>query len=489
MKKTFLILLMLLTVLVVFVLIRTFTFSSKQLQVAPLESVDVSDASIVRFSKAIQISTVSRENPLELDSAAFSRFSVLLKDAFPLVDSLLEHQVYNQYSHVYKWQGSNPKLSPALLMGHLDVVPVAKEEVSEWKYLPFSGKVVDGQIWGRGTIDDKVSVMGLMEAAEMLLAEGYQPERTIYFAFGHDEENSGNYGAQVIAAAFERQGIRFAFALDEGYSIIEDLIPGMTQPVALIGLAEKGYTTLRLSTVIKGGHSSMPERETAIDLLSQAINNVRAYQFPARLSGPMAAFAEYLGPEMPFVNRMAFANKGLFKPLIVSSYEKKASGNALLRTTVAPTILSAGEKQNVIPRKAEAIINFRIVPGETRQSVLDQVRSLVNDDRIVVEEVSHGTDPSSVSSVEGDGFQIINQTIREIFPGTLVAPNLVIAATDSRFYSKVTENTYRFAPFRLNPDNISTFHGINERIGVEEYKDAIRFYRQLIRNSGISQNG
>ena len=485
-KKLIVSVIIFITIVLTYVLFNTFTFTSKQLSVSPAPKVSVSDLVVDHFSQAIKIQTISGEDPEVIDSAEFRKFSKLMISSFPLIDSLLDKKTFNEFSFLYEWPGKNKELKPVLLMGHLDVVPVSPNEIDNWQQPPFSGKVIDGQIWGRGTIDDKISVFGILEAVEMLLSEGYQPERTIFLAFGHDEENLGKYGAEAIAKYLKQQKIRFEYVLDEGYSIVEDMIPGMTIPVALIGIAEKGFTSLKLSVEVEGGHSSMPKTETAIDVLGNAIYNLKQNKFPARLSGPMNEFADYLGPEMPFVNKMAFANRSLFKSLIVSSYEKSASGNALLRTTIAPTIFRAGLKENVIPQYAEAIVNFRIIPGETGNSVKERVEQVISDERVTVEFYGNGSNPSEVSATNAIGFNQINKTIKEVYPEVLVAPNLVIALTDSRYYKDVADQIYRFAPIRLNPDNISTFHGVNERIGVEQYKNAIRFYRQLIINSGLN---
>lgn len=481
-KKIIAVILFLLLIAVAFILYNTFSSVSKQIEVASIPEIALDDEVVKRFSQAIRLKTISKEDPSAIDSTEFKKFSELLVKSFPLTDSLLEKKVFNEFSFLYKWQGSNSQLKPALMMGHLDVVPVDDVEIESWQQPPFSGNVVDGQIWGRGTIDDKVNVFGTLEAVELLLKEGFRPERTIYLAFGHDEENLGVYGARTIASYLKNNGVQLEFVLDEGYSIVEDMIPGMTLPVALIGIAEKGYTSLKLTVNIEGGHSSMPKPETAIDVLAKAVSHIRKSKFPAILSGPMSEFADFIGPEMPFINRMAFANRTIFKPLIVSSYEQSTSGNALMRTTVAPTIFRAGQKENVIPQQAEAIINLRIIPGETMQSVKDKISKIVNDDRVVISLHGNGNNPSAISGTDTKGFEIIHKSIREVFPKTLVAPNLVIAATDSRYFKDVSDHIYRFAPIRLNPDNISTFHGVNEHISIVQYKDAIRFYRQVILN-------
>ena len=482
MKIFFKLLGLLLLLFISYVLIKTITFRSGQLEVEPIIKIEIPDEVITSFTKALRIKTISHEDPALFDSSAFEAFNQLLTTEFPLVDSLLEKRLFNHYSHLYTWKGSDPSLEPIVLMAHVDVVPIASPD--KWDEDPFGGVVKDGIIWGRGTIDVKFAVMGIMQSIEMLLAEGYQPKRTFYLAFGHDEEVGGELGAVVMAKYLEEQGVKAAFVLDEGYAITQKLIPGVEPDVAFIGIAEKGSTSIQLIVEKEGGHSSRPDKETAIDIMSNAIAKLKANPLEARITTAMHGFMDMVGPEMGFVNRMGFANRRLFKKLIVSTYENASgAGNALLRTTTAPTIFEAGIKENVIPFRARAIVNFRIIPGQTAEDVMAHVNEVIDDERVKASFYGFNTDPSPVSPTDTDGYEIINRTIRENFPEALTAPNLVIAATDSRHYTGVSPNVYRFVPYHINEGNIQTFHGINERIPVKDYKNAIRFYRQLVLNS------
>ena len=268
-KRILLRLILLVLVAAVFILFRTFSTESKQLaELAPLPT-DIRPGSLERFSQALQIKTVSPESKADFDSIQFQEFNRFLADSYPLIDSLLAHQTFNGFSHLYTWQGSNPDLKPAVLMGHLDVVPVIEENLKYWKENPFGGHVVQDTVWGRGAIDDKVSVIALMEAVEWLLEKDFEPERTYFIALGHDEEIGGLQGARIIAQHLENQGVEAEFVLDEGGSITRDMIPGLSTDAALVGIAEKGFATLYLSLELEGGHSSMPEKETAIDLLEK----------------------------------------------------------------------------------------------------------------------------------------------------------------------------------------------------------------------------
>lgn len=482
MKKALLVLLAAMVLIVAYVLFNTFTTGSIQLKVEPIAKVEVPAEAIERFQQALRIKTISNESIDEFDSAAFKHFNRFLTERFPLADSLLQHLYFNEFSHLYKWKGKNEKLKPIILMGHLDVVPIASPE--KWSVDPFGGEIKDDIIWGRGTIDDKFTVVGLLEAATLLLEEGFEPERTIYFAFGHDEEVGGEFGAVRMAEYLKAQGIEAEFILDEGYAIVQQLIPGIEKDVAMIGVAEKGITSIELQVDMVGGHSSRPASETAIDVLAKAISKLKAKPLPAKITEPMEGFMDALGPEMSFINRMAFTNRRLFKPVILSIYEGSGgSGNALIRTTTAPTIFEAGIKENVIPTMARAIVNFRIIPGETAEDVKTHVVETIDDERVKVAFYGFNNDPSPVSPTDVKAYELLNKTIKEIYPGVLSAPNLVIGATDARHYTAISTNIYRFVPYHINEQNVDSFHGIDEHIPVEDYKDAIRFYRQLILNS------
>lgn len=466
------------------VCVKTLTFNSRQIITSPAEVINIDDAVIQRLAEVTRIPTVSY--PERIDTTAFLAFRNYLANRFPLVDSLLEKTTVNEYSLVYKWAGKNPRLEPILLLGHIDVVPVEKESWGEWTQPPYSGAISDGYIWGRGTLDDKVSILGALEAFDLLLRENYQPERSIYLACGHDEEIGGNNGAKAIARRFAQQGIQFEYVIDEGMLIINDALPGLSQPVALIGTAEKGYTTLQMTVnLADGGHSSMPPPETAIGLLSKAVNRLEQHPFPAKIDGPTQLLFDYAGPEMSLPMKAVFANLWLTKGLIKKQLAANPSTNAVLRTTIAPTIIQGGIKENVLPTSASASINFRISPGETTQSVMEHVRKAIDDERISIHplDANFSNDPSPVSDVDAFGYKVIEKTAREVFPEVIAAPALVLAATDSRHYESVTKNTYRFMPIPLDKSETKRIHGIDERIEIEAYKNMIRFYRQLIKNS------
>ncbi len=482
-KKALLLLGIALLLFIGYLLINTYSFESKQIKVDPITAVQIDKSAIQNFSKALQIKTVSPENTADFDSVEFKKFNTFVSETYPLMDSLLEKKIFNSFSHLYHWQGTDTSLKPIVVMGHLDVVPVIEKNLPEWKVAPFGGVIENDTIWGRGAIDDKVGVIGIMEAVELLLRENYTPKRSYYFAFGHDEEIGGPNGAVSMANYLKERGVDAEFVIDEGGVIADGLVPDIIKEVALIGTAEKGYLTLNLAVKIEGGHSSMPGKETAIDVMANAIAKLKKNQLPAKITVPLEGFMDYLGPEMPFANKVVFANKGVLEPLILNLYEKSASGDALIRTTTSPTIFNSGIKDNIIPQRANATVNFRVLPETTIDDVITHVKNTIDDDRITITKGTTATEASNLSNTDSFGFKSLNKTILQLFPEVLVSPNLVVGATDSRHYKDISENIYRFSPIHLNDNTKKSFHGLNERLAVSDFYDAIQFYVQLIKNT------
>jgi len=466
------------------VAIRTVSFASRQIEVEPASLPPVPDAAVARLARAVQFPTVSTAEGV--DTAAFLALDSFLVQAFPLADSLLDHRRVNRFSHLYRWSGRKAGLEPILLMGHLDVVPVEEATRARWTQPPFSGQVVDGQIWGRGTLDDKGACLGILEAVEMLLREGFNPERTVYLAFGHDEEVSGLRGAKAIAEKLVEDGIQLAYVLDEGQVVLEDALPGLAAPLAMIGNSEKGYVTLELEAVLEeGGHSSMPPRETAVGVLAKGIERLQDHPLPANFKGPVGDMFRFVGPEMAFPFNAVFANQWLTQGLLEMQFRNDPAANAMIRTTTAPTMIQGGVKDNVLPTTATARVNFRILPGETTESVQKEVRRILRDERIHlrIPHPEQAQNPAPPSSTDAFGFHILHKTIREVFPAAVVAPALMIGMTDSRHYQSVCRDIYRFFPVQIDRQDLKSIHGIDEHISAANYKRAIQFYRQLIVNS------
>jgi carboxypeptidase PM20D1 len=485
MRSFFKLLALALMILFGVLLINTYRLPSKQMTgVKPTQSLSIADTVVEHLAQAIRFRTVSNADLSLIDSAQFEKFIAFLAKTYPLVHAQLHLERVNSYALLYSWKGKNPKLKPAMLMGHYDVVPVIQGTERLWKHKPFAGEIAAGFVYGRGTLDDKETVIGVLEAVEHLLREGFQPERSFYLAFGHDEEVSGLNGAKKVAALLKSRKVELEFVIDEGGSIQLDAIPGLNHPVALVGVAEKGYTTLTLTSSSEGGHSSMPPPRTSIGELATALDRLQKHPFPARLEGAVGYMQDYIGPELPFSGRMAMANRWLLKSAIIGMLAKSNAGNASVRTTIAPTILQAGVKDNVLPIEAMAKVNFRILPGDKVEDVITHAKKAIQNERIsVTSNQAADTNPSPISDTATLGFRLIHRSIKNCFPEVLVTPYLVIGATDARHYTQVCSSVYRFAPVRLNTEDLKRPHGTNERISVEDFKNVVRFYVELIRGS------
>ncbi|RZI91919.1 MAG: M20 family peptidase, partial [Rubrivivax sp.] len=295
-----------------------------------------------------------------------------------------------------------------------------------------------------------------------------------------DEEVSGLRGAKVMAALLQSRGVQLDWVLDEGLLVMEGVLAGLKAPAALVGVAEKGYGTFYLDLDTHPGHSSMPPQKTAIGMMSAALSRLEDKQLPAGIRGVAAEMFETLAPEMSPLNRVMLSNLWLTRPVVQKMLEKGASTNAMMRTTTALTIVEAGNKDNVLPGHAHAAVNFRVLPGESLASVEQHVHSTVANEAIKVTPYKGNAEPSPVSPTSAAGYQAINRTIREVFPDAIVAPGLMIAATDSRHFTAVSDNIYRFSPVRTGPDDLPRFHGTNERLSIKNYVEMIQFYHRLL---------
>jgi len=477
MKKFLLGLAALIALLVVIMVIRANTaFEDKQVEPATdIPDVELDEAAIVeRFAASLRIPTISHDDRTNFDAEAFTDFAEFLEGSFPLVHAQTERTVISDYSLVYHIAGSDPSLQPALFMGHMDVVPVDANTLERWTHPPFDGVVEDGVIWGRGALDNKLSVMSFLEATEALLRDGHKPTRSLYLAFGHDEEVGGKDGAQQIVKHFLSEGIEFEFVLDEGGLVTDGMLDFVDRPVAIIGVGEKGFVNLRLTVNAPGGHSSQPPPQTGLGIVSRAVVKVEDNPFPAKLTYLQLMF-EHVATYSSFTNRLALGNTWLLEPVLRSQLVKDKAAAATLRTTTAATMASGSSKSNILPTQAEALINFRIIPGETSDSVRDRVVELIDDERVeVTKEMIF--EPTPISPTDSMGYQTLASMIRGFDEDILVAPYLVQGGTDARFYHPVSKNIYRFIMVRATPEVVGIIHGIDERIAVDDYLMAIRFY-------------
>lgn len=446
--------------------------------VAPIE-IDEAGA-IERLSQAIGFRTITADTEASSTPPALADLQRFLNQSYPLVAKHLPVEVVAGHALLYTWRGRQPDLPPVILSAHQDVVPA--NDPSGWTHPPFAGEVADGSIWGRGALDDKSGLIGILEAVESLLARDLAPRRTIYLAFGDDEEGGAlDNGASAIARALAERGVANATVLDEGGWIYEE-IPGVTEHVALIGIAEKGYLSLQLSVAGAGGHSSIPPNETAIGILARAVDAVERHPMPARLDGGAAALFDTLAPEMSFGMKLLFANQWLTRPLILRELAKQPATNATIRTTTAPTMLRAGDKENVLPASATAVVNFRLLPGDSPGDVLTHVQAAIADARVTVTPYHQtGIDASPVSSATSHDFQAIGRAIRTVMPNVLVAPYLTLGATDGRRYQDVATNIYRFLPID-QPGATALLHAPDEHIEIPVYLKMIRTYGAIIQS-------
>lgn len=467
-------------------LLRTFQFGppAGELATDPLVAHWDERELAAGLAEAISFPTVSSARPETFDYAPFYAFQAYLQERFPLVFSRLALERIEPASLLFRWQGQNADATPILLLAHQDVVPVIPGTESEWSYPPYAGTVADGYIWGRGAVDDKASVLGILEAVERHLQEGFIPPRDIYFAFGHDEEVGGKRGAVVIARLLKERGVKLAFLLDEGGVIAKGLVPGVEQRVALIGPGEKGYVSLKLSARGLGGHSSMPPPQTAAGAIARAVHRLEQNPFPVDL-GYTVDFMRYLGDAQPFAQRFLFANEWLFSPLLERVLASDPSTNAGIRTTTAATMLAGSVRDNVLPITASAVVNFRILPGDTVASVVEYVESVIDDSDIDVSLYDDfGSNPSPVADTSSKGFQVLSEVVRQVSPQTLVAPRLVVAATDARHFNEVAINSFRFVGIELGKRELAGIHGTDERVSVASYAEAVKIYYALLARSG-----
>jgi carboxypeptidase PM20D1 len=434
-----------------------------------------------RLAHAIAFETVSYEAPEAFPQAAFDALHDWLASAYPRVHATLAREKVGRASLLYHWPGRDASLAPVLLAAHLDVVPAPEPET--WTHPPFAGVIADGHVWGRGALDDKAGVIATLEALEGLLADGFTPERALFVAFGHDEEVGGEAGAGAITQRLAERGVRPWFSLDEGMAIAESGTTSFTNaPLALIGVAEKGFLTLRLTARGAGGHSSVPPPSTAIGRLSRAIVRLEERPLEARTQGVVAEMLRALAPHTSGIRRLVLAWPGLFGPLIESQLASEPSTNAMVRTTTAVTMIDGGVKANVLPREAAARVNFRLLPGDSSESVVAHVREAIDDPEIEIS-VESANEASPVADSRSEAFALLASVIREAAPDTVVAPALVVGGTDTRHYATVAENGFRFLPIRFHVEDLERMHGRDERLSVENLRFAIEFYERLIRRA------
>jgi carboxypeptidase PM20D1 len=449
-------------------------------EVPPVASIEVARhlADAVRF-KTVSYSAHAHEAEKNAELDAMRDW---IDQTYPNFKSVAPRDIMGK-SLLYTWKGANPDLPPILLMAHMDVVPVVPGTEVQWTHGPFSGDIADGFVWGRGSIDDKGSLICILEAAERLAAAGFVPARTVMFAFGQDEEVGGSTGAAHMANALAARGLHFAWVLDEGGTLQTEPYPGVHQTIAFVAVAEKGYLSLDLIAHGMGGHSSRPTSDLAIGRLAQAVTNVVHHPFASGLDDIQRRKLEIIAPYTPFGTRLVLGNLWLTGPIVVAQMNAAPDTAARLHTTISPTIIDGGIKDNVIPPVAHAVFNFRIHPRDTIASVTEHVRDAINDPKVDVRQMTETqAEASKVSDMEGDAYKFLVKEIQDSFGGVPVAPDTVTGATDSRHYLPIAAAVFRLDPFHFAPEDLGRVHGTNERLAVSDLGPGVAFYMRMLKD-------
>lgn len=435
------------------------------------------------LSRALQFATVSHQDSRQVDWPIFTAFEKYLEEAYPLVHQNLEKTVVNEHGLVFRWKGRKSEESEKsegneksiLLTAHYDVVPADSEG---WPYPPFSGEIHDEKIYGRGSFDDKGSLIAILEAVTSLLEEGFVPPCDITLAFGFDEEVGGALGAQKIAAWMETEGLYFDHVLDEGGAVADGSMMGIEKPVAVIGVAEKGNSSFVIHFEGEGGHSSTPPKETAVSTMARFIREVQSRPAKPRLTPTVKAMLKATAPFRPGIQRFILAHPDLFAPLLIKILQKNCQTAAMLRTTTSFTMAAGGVSHNVLPVKASCTVNLRILQGDSVTQVLQRFRDIgipFQVEAILQEE------PTAASQLEGPAMEHLRSSIASIFPEAVITPYLMVGGTDCRHYARVCRNAYRFEPARVSEKELSLMHGKGEYLSLKNLKTMIEFYETYIR--------
>jgi len=460
-------------------IIRTLRFKPEGAEKEKSEPVFVNtDAAASTLAEMIKCRTVSSRDKSEECEAEFLRFEKLLFELFPRVTETCEFEKPSDRSLLFRWRGKSDKL-PTVLMSHYDVVSV---EEDKWEKPAFGGIIENGVLWGRGTLDTKGTLNAILNAAETLISDGYVPERDIYFAFGGDEEING-HGAEDIVKLFTERGIEVGLVLDEGGAVVDNVFPGVKSPCALIGISEKGMLNVEYSVSGGGGHASSPSVKTPVNRLASACTDMQKNPFKFRLTKPAFKMLKTVGRHSTFFYRLIFANLWFFSP-VLNLLTRLTGGelNALMRTTTAFTVMEGSKGMNVIPPYARMISNHRIIPGETMESTLKTIRKTVRDEKVEIR-IIDGMQPSSISDTEGEAWRRVTEAVGATWQSAIVSPYLMLACSDSRHWSRVSDKVYRFSAMALSKEERGTIHGNNERIPLDTVAKACEFYIRLMRNS------
>lgn len=432
---------------------------------------------VSRFQSALRLKTTVG------NTAEFRRYRAFLKRSYPRMHRALKLERVSENTLLYRWKGSNSEARPILWLANYDVVGV-DERMTKWQHPPFAGHIDEDYLWGRGALDGKVLSLIMAESIEQLLRDGFKPSRTLYLAFTHDSETGSKAGAAELAKLLAKRDVRLEYALAPGGAIGEKIVPDTQAPVALIGVAEKGFLSLRLSVEQQGGPSSLPGRQSSISMLGQAVKRLEDSPFPARLTPTLRRMHDYVAESMPVSDRVGLANMWLFEPLVLRRLADDQATSSQVRTTTAVTMVRSGTEDTMLARSAEAVVNFRMIQGDSKADVIRRVQQVVADPRVTVEEYGDVfAEPSVPSSIQAPAFYALQRAFRQTYKQAITSPFLLSGISDGRFFTDVADNVYRATPLHMNAEDMRRIHGANERVRLADLPLAADFYMRLVRAS------
>ncbi len=458
------------------ILIRTAMFKPKEEEKKETEKVEFDRAAAVdALAQLVRCKTVSNADPEKEDDAEFEKLIGLIPVLYPHVAETCSMQRMPYRGLLFRWKGKGDG-KPSVLMAHYDVVAV---EDDKWTHPAFDAEIIDGVMWGRGTLDTKNTLNGVLSAAENLIKQGFQPQNDIYFAFSGGEEVNGP-GAKTIVSWFKERKIELEMVIDEGGAVVKDIFPGVSEACGLIGIAEKGMMNLRYTVNSTGGHASAPAPHTPVGIAARACAKVEAHPFPSHFTKPVLEMFDTLGRHSSFVYRMIFANLWCFKG-VLDMICKKSGGelNALVRTTVAFTQMNGSKQPNVIPPTVSMVSNLRLNPEDSVASAVEYIRKTVNDSSVELS-VEDNMEPSPISRTDCEGWKRISTAVADTW-GCLVAPYLMVQCSDSRHYGEISDRVYRFSAADMTEEELHSIHGNDEHIRVETAERSVEFYIRVIK--------
>ncbi len=466
--------------------VKAALFKPEKVEVPPMEDEKVD---LNRFRKnlsdAIKFKTIADKEAANTDWAVFDAFHDFLKERYPLMHEKLELTVIARGSLVFRWKGTRSDLDPIALLSHQDVVPISEGTLDDWKHDPFEG-VDDGEfIWGRGALDMKNHLIGVLESVETLLSEGFVPERDVYILLGHNEEvmcATSENGATCICNYLKEKGVHLDAIIDEGGAILPVEVKGViNKHLAGIGVAEKGYADVEVAVTAKGGHSSQAPNHTAIGHLADVIKDIENHQFKAKMSPMMRELFDKIGRNCTYPARLVTCNLKLLEPALTKAMSFIPPAASMLRTTFGITMASGSPQANVLPQRASVTVNFRMFPGQTVDDVLEHLHKVIKNKKVEINLLPGWKNPSAVSPTDTRSFKVIEKICHSMDDKAVVAPYLVMGGTDACHYQAVCENIYRYSPFLVSTSLLLTTHGTNERIPVSVMEDAVKFFKRYIR--------